>query len=283
MSEELFKLKQLDENSFQLDMRGAVDSILKSAETHTVNGNNRYSIVIDCDEVLVNICDKWLTKASHIPELEQYFTPEVMDTMNACGKLKLYSTIWRETYYMLEWLGITDPDHIKLFNDVYFLDAEFYDDLVPSPFFNSLGSILDVVASLDILTMCGDDTTLPCNVSKGRWLHKYFAELLTNRPDIEFKVHFITEAMPKGQYLKEKKINFNVYVEDSVKNIVNVVETVEFDNFEILVPLYGYNRKVGGAIKASSSKLKFRVTGFHNTHDYTQQEVLDAFVPTTEE
>ena len=277
MSDEILKLKQLDEHSFQIDMRGAAESLLKSPNAHSVNNNNSYAMVIDCDEVLVNIVDKWLTNASHVEELGQYFTEKVLLDMCADGKLEKFSTIWRPDYYFQEWLGITDPAHIKLINDVYFCDPNFYDDLLPTPFFRSLSAILDVVSSIDILTMCGADVNSPTNVSKGKWLHKYFTDLLTNRPDIKFKTHFIPSDRPKGVYLKEQGIKFNVYVEDCVANVVNVVETMEFDNFEVLVRLYGSHRHIGQAVKDSTSELKFRITGFHNTDDYTQQQVLDAF------
>ena len=139
-------LIQDDEHTFHFNYGGQKASASKTPNVHAVNNNNCFVLAVDCDDVLVNITDKWVRKLLDHPIISTYFKVKHHDEMRLSN-----SALTRSNYSLLEWLEITDKEHASIAYDLYFKDPTFYDDLNPTPFAESLTSAaLDKIGELYI-------------------------------------------------------------------------------------------------------------------------------------
>lgn len=214
------------------------------------------NIVVDCDEVLVNINKKWFNKFAsnltvmnyieeHNPELynELYFKNLNTNVVSIKYDFNINN---RDEYNMLSVIN-SDVDLIHkeikdIFYSVYYDDKYFYDDLPPSKYFQAILNISnihpDFIDQINIITHCGENVNAPCNISKKKWLGKHFKLLNEN---IEKYFHFLTIDQCKGEYIAKNIPNFTSFVDDSLKNVLDVLNAADVKHREILIPLYGYN------------------------------------------
>lgn len=233
----------------------------------TVNKQNKFKIISDCDEVLVCIAEKWLDKIKNHPVLNKYVTQEHLDEIE-----QVKHVFARSEYSITEWLNIPSGSaDLKLALDLYFEDSTFYDDLEPLPFALSLKENIHIAESVVILTHCGYTTKHPCNISKAKWLKKLFADLpISENQKITYV--FLTNNITKAEYIMSNNLKFNTIVDDSPSVIYDLIEKIKFDNYEIMFPLYGYN----GLMENSKleSEYKYSIIPFHNIPTVTQEEYL---------
>jgi hypothetical protein len=275
---EIEGLKRISEHEFKFDFTKVTSKdtnlLLSQNAVVTVNGNNKFIIATDCDECLINISDKWV-QTFFGTELHNYITDDHRNQMTMNGQLKVMSSLWRDKYYLNEWLSIKDPTHFKEMMDNYYNDPNFYDNLVPSPLFDSIEKMGHLISEIHIITACGSDINAPANKSKAKYLVNLFKELELKH-GIIIKIHLLKSGESKGEFLKNNGIKFNLFIDDHVENIIDVINHTEYSNYELMVPAYGYNQDLFKKIKESNPKYEFKTTLFHNTHDYSQTEIIDA-------
>jgi len=203
---------------------------------------------VDCDEVLVNINQKWFDLMMSNKKVIEYikdvnipFTgPDKNDFLRELLTVPI-NINYREQYYIEEWLFENKhPQEIKdIAYNVYFNNNTFYDDLPPSKFFMALYNMLrgDILERIVVVTHALDKT-LPVNKSKMRWLAKQFKEA-GDIVDLDF--FLLDHHETKSQCINQEVSNYNAFVDDSLKNIRDVIENTNSYGKEFFIPLYGYN------------------------------------------
>jgi hypothetical protein len=234
-----------------------------------VNGDNRYVIATDCDDVLVNISDKWIMKATKHPELKHYFE----NAENVFEKFG--SFLMRDQYYIFDAFGVKDPEHQKIFNSLYFDDPNFYDDLLPLPFMNTLKAMNDyTIGTIHVVTTSGEtlpNLKIPANISKAKWLVRHFRDI---NPAITVQFHFLEFGKGKGAYMNEQGIVFNTFVDDFENNVIEVINSTPYTGYEIMIPAYGHNQDIASMKTRITAATKFTITPFHNFLHITQEDMI---------
>lgn len=248
-----------EHQTFKLD--GTTVNGVIAEGNKSVNSKDKFVLVLDCDDLLVDISTKWLKKIKESEKLAHY--------VKCNTRVEL-----RDTYYLNRWLNIEDSEHVDEFLGLYFNDPNFYEDLKPSPIMHSVLNILEYVEGIHILTSCGDSLTSPVTKSKLAWLKKYFGEALKGREDdIEFKIHIINTLYKdgKGGFLRDSGIKFNTFADDSLDNIYSVINNVKHVNkYELLIPILGFNHTLDPS--RINSESDFIVQGAHNVSDISSED-----------
>ena len=235
----------------------------------SINNDNRFVIATDCDDVLVNISDKWIMKATKHPELKHYFenTESVFE--------KFGSFLMRDQYYIFDAFGVMDPEHQKIFNSLYFDDPKFYDDLLPLPFMKTLKAMNDyTLGTIHVVTTSGEtlpSLKIPANISKAKWLLRHFSDV---NPAITVQFHFLEFGKGKGAYMQEQGIVFNTFVDDFSNNVVEVINSTPYSGYEIMIPAYGHNQNITEMKSRITTDTKCRITPFHNFLHITQDDMI---------
>lgn len=212
---------------------------VNSLPSTTVNNGNRFSAVFDCDEVLVNISDKWARKMLAVPELKKLIPDSMIQAINM-GVMNL-----RIVNFIDRLLGIEfGSKEYETFMSLYKDDPTFYDDLPPSPFLNSVKRTINFYDEIHILTkMPTDEKSHVVDASKQRFLVNHLLPLKKENPSLKINILFLKANEKKSDAILEQKIKFNTFADDSTENIVDVVSNVTNRSYEVLVPMYGYNYK----------------------------------------
>lgn len=232
-----------------------ISTVDPTAQLNTVNSDNKFVMVLDCDDLLVDISNKWYDKIKNNDNLKHYIKDD-------SPILEL-----RHCYYLNEWLNI-DEVHKQEFLDLYFQDDTFYDNLIPSPIMNSVLSSLEFIEEIHILTSCGSDLNLPVTKSKLKWLKTNFSDSLKGHDNkIKFHIHIIDTNYVdgKGGFLRDMGIKFNTFADDSLDNVYSVMNNVEhISKYEIIVPIYGFNSAIDPSRITRDTEC--RIQGVHNIH-----------------
>lgn len=200
-----------------------------------MNNNNRFVLAVDCDEVLVNITPKWVDRFINSKEAISHFDEETIN------KIKEIQPNDRHTYYIHEWLDISNHGALlEAKYNMYYDDPHFYDDLTPTPYFESIKILLqsNLIEELHIVTSCKDEN-LPATKSKRDFLLK---QLKPHKNDANFSFYFLDSKTSKSKCINDNDIAFHSFVDDHLGNIIDVIENVPHSSYkEFLIPLYGYN------------------------------------------
>lgn len=197
----------------------------------------RIDLAVDCDEVLVEINDKWTKLALQNKRIQDFIGRDKVNEFLS------QNTNIRTPYLIIEWLGIhNEPELVQIFNDTYFNNPTFYDDLKPSKFAHSLLTTISasgIYNSVNVVTHSGSDEDLPANLSKKKFLLQLFKHLPI---EIKFNLFIVNHNLKKSDVLNSIP-NFNTFVDDAIHNIKDVITNCDSMNKEFLIPMYGYNLK----------------------------------------
>lgn len=259
-------VEEIAPNEYRLNLGSSSEkSSSVNSLSANVNTDNKFVIATDCDDVLVNISDKWINKAINHPVIGKYFKD---------SNFSLFGThLMRDHYYILESFGVTDPEHCKIFNDLYFQDPEFYDNLLPLPFMNSLKAMNDYsIGRIAVVTTSGETKpSLPCNISKAKWLLRHFKDV---NPAIEVSIHFLEAGKGKGEYMWENNIVFNTFVDDAMSNVIEVINSTPYSGYEIMIPAYGHNQNFATMKAQLKNEQHCKIIPFHNFLHITQKDMM---------
>jgi hypothetical protein len=204
------------------------------------NGPGVY--VFDMDEVLVDISPSayravrfnWRKYHRFFKDLGPLTDEQILD---------------RDEFYMIDWLikskyKLLPEDEfnhtLKIVKDMlnkdYFEYSDIYQNLEPTTF--ARGTLMNKafiehsnVKKVYILTRYVSDKMLD---GKKKFIKKYF-----NNPKVE--VIYVPLGVKKSDYIKEKNINWDLYVDDEISNIADFAENLDINGKEFLIPKLGYN------------------------------------------
>jgi hypothetical protein len=198
--------------------------------------------VFDMDEVLVDISpEMYRTVRFNWRRYHRYFKD--------LGPLTDQQVLGRSTFHMLDWLLKSEyrlmpkeelEHHVKnvlnMLKDDYFEVDTLYDKLVPTEFARK--------------TIMNKNFIEHNNVKKIYILTRYFSEKMieSKRKFIErhfshakVETIFVPLDRKKSDYLKEKGVNWNLLVDDEIRNIRDMAENFDLQGKEFLIPTTGYN------------------------------------------
>lgn len=252
--EHSYSMKGFSERNFNLDINPST----------TINGTNRFIIVSDFDEVIMNISDKWFSKIRLNPTLTPYTNQKFVQKLWD----KIGTFTYRDDYYLNKYLKIDKPEHAELMLAEYFNDNTFYDDLGFTPFSDSFIGQTEVIEEFHILTHAGAECTEhPVNESKLRAIERFKNHIGLHYSKLH--VHLIPANQSKGEFLKEKGIKFNTFIDDHIPNLVSVAKHVEDNGYELMMPVYGYNNDINPVLEHLPNRSKivpfFNIPGITET------------------
>jgi len=200
-----------------------------------ISGN----FVFDMDEVLVDISPM---QYQHIRNNWVRYSPWLKNL----GPMTPQQVINRPIFFINEWMmrdEFKSPEEKKkamdavkgmLFNS--FFNQDIYALLRPTKF--AQGTIMNKsfidhkrVNKIYILTRC---TGPEMEVYKKKFLDKYFSH-----PKVEMLCVKMDER--KSDVLKKNGINWNIFVDDEIHNIIDFAENFDLQGKEFLIPKTGYN------------------------------------------
>ena len=201
--------------------------------------------IFDMDEVLVNISPPmYRVIRANWRKYNRWFKD--------LGPLTDEQILARDNFYVDEWLI---KDEIKnlpeeefkevksvifkfLLND-FFNDPKLYDALIPTEMargtlMNPMFIDSDRVKKVYILTRYIPAAT-NMKAGKERFVKKFF-----DHPKIEMIL--VPSKKKKSDAIKEKGINWNVLVDDELRNIDDFIENMDIEGKEFIIPAFGYNK-----------------------------------------
>lgn len=198
-------------------------------------------IVVDCDEVLVKINQKWYdnfitnSKVNEFLKDNNIVTSAINPNVNTREKYNILGHLSLDTHADL-------PEEINnIFLECYFGNPTFYDDLPLSNYFKALLTIMKThshfIKELHVITHTMDNNT-PVLKSKNRFLLKSLKEFNNKIP---VKLHFLEKHEKKSECINSEIKYYDSFVDDALHNIVDVIDNTESHNKEFLIPLYTYN------------------------------------------
>jgi hypothetical protein len=193
--------------------------------------------LIDMDEVLVDISPAtYKFIRNNWRRFNQYFKD--------LGNLSDKEVINRDHFFIDE-VYIKDEykqnkEIKKMIVDILvneFFSSDLYVNLEPTEFakrtlLNPVFISHSRVKKVYILTRYINDDMLK---SKEKFVNKYF-----KHPKIEMIAVPRTEK--KSDYVKKHNINWNIFIDDELKNILDFVENLDINGKEFLIPKTGYNK-----------------------------------------
>jgi hypothetical protein len=195
--------------------------------------NGSKLMAVDTDDVLVHISTPWVERARRHPEIARYIPDHEPDALGA-------TLIGRPQPYIQQWLidscGMPRElqDELVL---IYRGDPNFYDDLPPTLFCKGIIGALarpGAVAHVHVLTHNYSNSD-PCVESKDRWLRKHLGG-----PE-KVTIHHIEAGQKKSDVLRQFCPEPDAFVDDSLKNVIDVLLNDAIRPHEIIIPRMGHN------------------------------------------
>jgi hypothetical protein len=217
------------------------------------------NLVVDMDDVLVNISQKWARKATLSPGLRRLATVAALPASNA----ELGAAVRaRDRAWLQDWLGLMgEPGLMAEFDALYRGDGAFYDDLPPTPF--AVGVIralipLGVVGAVHVVTHTMGDGD-PVNDSKRRWLSRHL-------PDDRVQVHLVDGGTKKSEVIRRHCPDADTYADDSMKNVIDVLTARGVHAHEIAMPKLGCNHPMPDAVAIAARLARTKLNYYEVVH-----------------
>jgi hypothetical protein len=149
----------------------------------------------------------------------------------------------RKYPYIQNWLknDYTLPESLMgKVNSLYRDNDKFYDNLEPTNVCKGFIQALElpgVISQLHIFTHNFDNHD-PCIESKNRWIERYLGS------SSKVIVHHLNAGEKKSHYMQQHCPNPSVFLDDSLKNVVDIITNDRVKPNEILIPKMGHNDDV---------------------------------------
>ena len=204
----------------------------------------RFNIATDCDEVLFNICGKWMLKILENRKIMDWLerTPE--------GKASIQRILSehpnnREDYMIHSCLvpgmdrSWIPEDIFAEMNRMYFGDKNFYDGIPKTPYLQSLLTMAEsgLVGEITVVTSCVS-VTAPVTSSKIAALTEVFAPI---KSKVKVSYLLTEKGETKSAAIRDAGFAYHTFVDDCVENIVDVIENTDSREKEFLIPIMRYN------------------------------------------
>ena len=258
---------------------GMRDRKFVDTENSRVETASNHIAVLDCDEVLFNINDKWFRNILNKVDFSKYgLSDEFMQEVKASA-LKIPTVNIRREFLLLSLFDFIPSErkeefHLEL-DSIYFDDPNFYDDIPLTIFGEGIVTLLENTHNLNTIYVLSKvrHNSDAATASKIKHLDKFFGPFKTK---FTIKYVFIERHQSKADWLNANLPIFNLYVDDSFVNIKEVLTKCEQTSYEVYVPNYGYNveatimsdQEVARAIVDKNLTLKT----FHNMTEMSQED-----------
>lgn len=187
-------------------------------------------VISDMDEVLTYISPVWYSK---IRENWSIFEPYFKNL----GDLNKDSILDREEYYLNKWLKKENVEKIP--SDILekylglYMNGDFYKDCKPSKFGIGLGLLClnNTIEKMYILSH-----TIPgTEESKRAFFEEYYKHTKT-------ELVMLPPNISKHQWINDNKIDYDLFIDDRVDIIRDVILHTKSDFRDFYVPEFGYNK-----------------------------------------
>lgn len=228
------------------------------------------TVIVDCDEVLVETSPRAIQLMYEDYDFYSTFLrlPENLDLARMTPLIKS-----RPTYYLNEWLinkDVVETDLYERYTEELlpkmmemFARKDFYDPLRPTRLGITLMRLLRnrTIAKIIIISKVTkyDEDGID---SKNRFLKNLFSGLM-DRVDIYYlpstgggEKSDVVNSLPKSTL---DDVSF--FADDHIPNIVDILEKTDLNNYQLLVPAYGYNSDISSinniSLRSKQAELKF--------------------------
>jgi hypothetical protein len=218
------------------------------------NFNQKYNIVVDCDEVLTDITPLWVHKIMENREFfDKYFDlPEAFDYKSEEGH-KFVLT--RPTFHLNKWLlkkdlNLTKDQEDELFKKFYELydNEDFYTDCEPTKMAEGIYklSLQKYVEKIFVVTRTSNGT----KESKERFIRSFL-------PSPKVEIVFVGMGEKKSDYIS-KLPNVKMIVDDELSNVNDIIDNcTHLSEIDFYIPYTGYNEPDADLFdKADARKFK---------------------------
>lgn len=190
-------------------------------------------LVLDADDVLVHIVTPWVLKALASPDVAPgWIRPTGIDEKAITGRLQPYLQHW-----LMEEHGFP-KDAVPQLDAIYRQDPKFYDDLPPTRFCQGVMAAMAMpghVAHVHVITHNFSNSD-PCVESKTRWLRRHLDD------PSRVTIHSVESGTKKSEIMRKHCPDPDTFVDDSLKNVVDVLLNDAVTPYEILIPRMGHNQ-----------------------------------------
>ena len=228
------------------------------------------TVIVDCDEVLVETSPRAIQLMYEDYDFYSTFLrlPENLDLARMTPLINS-----RPTYYLNEWLinkEVVETDLYERYTEELlpkmmemFARKDFYDPLRPTRLGITLMRLLRnrTIAKIIIISKVTkyDEDGID---SKNRFLKNLFSGLM-DRVDIYYlpstgggEKSDVVNSLPKSTL---DDVSF--FADDHIPNIVDILEKTDLNNYQLLVPAYGYNSDISSinniSLRSKQADLKF--------------------------
>jgi hypothetical protein len=199
--------------------------------------NGSKILALDVDDVLVNITFPWCERLKHRPNLFN-----ALDGKLSSDRGQLMSDVVnRKQPHIQQWLQENhnlDKDLLHEVDLVYRSNPVFYDDLEPTKLCRAIQMALDLPGRINEICVITHNfnNNDPCVESKDRWLRKYFSAA-----GDKLHIHHVESPEKKSSIMEKYCPEPDVFADDSLKNIIDVLLNDKVRPHEILIPKMGHN------------------------------------------
>lgn len=207
------------------------------------NRNGNRVIATDVDDVLVQCTIPWVGVALDHPVVGPRLRS--LDPRFAGEPAQLVALILeRPVYYIQTWLaevGLT-PEEVEIVANLYRHDHAFYDDLPMTKVFHALIDMLQSHPgdSCHIITHCFAQDEGATH-SKVRWLKRNLDAHMPGWAS-QVTIHAINDTVRKSDVLVEHAPSVDVFVDDSLRHVIDVLSNGRCFAGQIAIPAMGHNR-----------------------------------------
>ena len=187
-------------------------------------------IVCDIDEVVVNITPKWVELALFDEFLIGRCEFDVLkEGFGKSQKERDLLVLNRETANIQEWLKASTVGRLYM-ETLYFDNPHFYDDLFLTQFGKEL---VQTTNSKSLIFVSHTKLDSEINQSKLNFIERNFPGC---------KVHLVELGQPKSAVIKERIGKFDIFIDDGLNNIKDVMRYTDCNGAAFFSPSLGYNR-----------------------------------------
>jgi hypothetical protein len=200
--------------------------------------NNKFVVATDCDDVLVDIGSEWIKRALRDEELVKALSESHIELARSCHPSN------RNHYYIATHFGFQPKEVPQWINErlmsLYFESEDFYDDLPPTPYLQSLVAMANqgTLGKLVIPTQCVDLRS-PVTRSKAKFLKR---ELVDKLPaGFKYEFLFLSKGEKKSDAINAQAPDYDTFADDHAENIIDVLANTNSYSKEFIVPMFRHN------------------------------------------
>lgn len=206
------------------------------------SSNSSKLVAVDVDDVLVHISLPWVERSRSLRAVAPY-VPSAADLAERL--------LARRQPHIQQWLvgehGMPE-ELIGELDLLYRADPTFYDDLQPTTFCRALMGAMELprrVSHVHVITHNYSNSD-PAAESKERWIRRYLGD------KDRVTIHHVEAGTKKSDIMRDHCSEPDVFADDSLKNVVDILLEDRVRPNEILIPRMGHNAVSADIVKLAT-------------------------------